>query len=542
MVRKIWYTIRVFPIESQMNHVQKEKVIIESRVVKHRDVNKIKRNTWITLAILGFLTILSFSYLMYWLFAKEADKASTNLPIAAVPPVSSGAAGGKNETVPKDVPNTVPNAPTNVSPNDAAGNGAQSSADKPADSTANNGQVPGDTSAASGTSVNANGNADTGSGTSTNNAGVKLTFVGDVMFAGNVEELLKRNGWDYPYRYMKEYLEKADITIANLETPISTRGTAQTKEYVYRSSSAALPALKDAGIDLVNTANNHILDYGVDALLDTMEALDKADIKRVGTGNNSEEAYKPVIIERNGMRIAFLGFSRNVPDNGWFASKKPGVAETYTTKLPLEAITQAREEADLVVVIAHWGVERSDVPVKEQTDLAHQYIDSGADLVVASHPHVLQGFEQYKGKWIAYSLGNFIFTTNAEPATWETMVLDAVCTKDRNCELQMLPVLTKGAQPVRMPELEGAKLMERMTRISFNARVEKDGKVVTAPAKNPVSEVAPAVKAPAAVKTDDKKAGTTAKPAQSTQPTKPAAAVDKPSTPASTQQSKPSAP
>ncbi|NHN31304.1 CapA family protein [Paenibacillus sp. S3N08] len=356
------------------------------------------------------------------------------------------------------------------------------------------------------------------------------------MFAGNVEELLKKNGWDYPYRYMKEYLDKADITVANLETPISTRGAAQTKEYVYRSSAAALPALKDAGIDLVNTANNHILDFGVEALRDTMEAIDKVDIKRVGTGNNIDEAYKPVIMEKNGIKVAFLGFSRNVPDTSWFAGKqKPGVAETYTTKLPLEAITKAREEADLVVVIAHWGIERQDVPAKEQTDLAHKYIDQGADLVVASHPHVLQGFEQYKGKWIAYSLGNFIFTTNAEPATWETMVLDAVCTKERKCDLQMLPVLTKGAQPVRMPEAEGTKLMDRMTRISFNALVDKDGKVLSAPAKQPVSEV-PAVKAPAATtnKPAEKKAGDGA----ATQPVKPSTSKEKPES--TTTQPKPS--
>ncbi|TDF95979.1 CapA family protein [Paenibacillus piri] len=332
-------------------------------------------------------------------------------------------------------------------------------------------------------------------------ADVKLSFVGDVMFASKVEDLLKKNGWDYPYHYVKDYLTKADITVANLETPISTRGTPQFKEYIYRSSPDALPAFKEAGFDIVNASNNHILDYGQDALLDTMDELDKIGIKRVGIGRNSQEAYGHEIIEHNGIKVAFLGFSRVVPETGWFAgNNKPGLAETYSTKLPLEAIAKAREEADLVVVFAHWGVERKDRPVKEQTELAHKYIDQGADLVIASHPHVLQGFEQYKGKWIAYSLGNFIFTTNTEPATWESMILNATCTKERSCDLQMIPILTKGAQPVRMTEEDGAKLFDKMSRISVNAKLDLDGKVTwsdKAP-EPPASDSAPPAKPPAA--------------------------------------------
>ncbi|WP_256711190.1 CapA family protein [Paenibacillus sp. FSL H7-0331] len=509
---KIWYTSKVFLFANSMNRLQKEKIVIETRAVKHRDVNKIKRNTWITLGIIGLVTIACFSYLLIWLFGKDSDKALPAPAASTAPAVASGGTTSKTEVA----------KPSNAAASGNAGNGTSSNGttDKPSDSSNLNGQVPGTKPAA-----NSSGS------TSTNRSSVKLTFVGDVMFAGNVEQLLIKNGWDYPYRYMKEYLEKADITVANLETPISSRGTAQSKDYIYRSSPEALPALKDAGIDLVNTANNHILDYGTDALLDTMDALDKVDIKRVGTGRNIDEAYKPVIMERNGIKIAFLGFSRNAPDAGWYAGKqKPGVAETYSTKLPLEAIANAREVADLVVVITHWGIERQDVAAKEQTDLAHKYIDQGADLVVASHPHVLQGFEQYNGKWIAYSLGNFIFTTNAEPMTWETMVLDAECTKDRKCNLQMLPVLTKGAQPVRMPEAEGLKLFERMSRISFNAVVANDGKITAGPTKQPISDIVAPAKPPAADKPADKKTGET-KPVQPAKPsTQQPAQTPKPNT------------
>ncbi|MEC0211602.1 CapA family protein [Paenibacillus ehimensis] len=313
---------------------------------------------------------------------------------------------------------------------------------------------------------------------------VNLTFVGDVMFGSKVDDLLQKNGYDYPYKYVKPYLEKADITVANLETPITTRGAAQEKEYVYRSSPKALPELKRAGVDLVNLANNHSMDYGVEGLLDTLGYLEAQDIKRVGAGRNADEAYEHVIIEQKGMKIAFLGFSRVIPDTSWYAGQsKPGMAETYSTKLAFEAIGKARAEADLVVVIAHWGEERKAYPVKSQTDLARQYIDQGADLIVASHPHVVQGFEQYKGKWIAYSMGNFIFTTNDNPNTWESMILEASCTKERSCDLSMVPILTKWAQPVPMVDGDRDKLFEKLTNLSVNAQIDKEGRITLGPTR-----------------------------------------------------------
>ncbi|MBE1441114.1 CapA family protein [Paenibacillus sp. OAS669] len=439
---------------------------MESRTQKQLEEKKNIRKTWITLGVLAVLTIASFSYLMNWLNKKDNPELSA--PPVEVSPKGSGGAAPGNNLVNGSTVNT-----------DSALNGNAKDPAPAADA------------------------ADSGKQT------VKLSFVGDVMFGSKVEDILKKNGWDYPYRYVKDYLSKADITVANLETPITMRGSAQSKDYVYRSSPQALPALQAAGIDLVNTANNHILDYGPEGLLDTLDELDKIGMKRVGTGRNSDEAYQSVIMERNGIKIAFLGFSRVAENTDWYAGKnKPGVAESYSTKLPLEAIAKARAEADLVVVIAHWGVERKDRPVKDQTDLAHKYIDQGADLVIASHPHVVQGFEVYKGKWIAYSLGNFIFTTNEEPATWESMVLHAECTKERTCELQMVPILTKWAQPVRMTDEDGAKLFDKLSSLSINAKVDKEGNITEGPpppqpTPTPTPKPAAPTKKPAA--TDTKK-------------------------------------
>jgi poly-gamma-glutamate synthesis protein (capsule biosynthesis protein) len=187
-------------------------------------------------------------------------------------------------------------------------------------------------------------------------------------------------------------------------------------------------------------------------------------------------------VEKKGMKIAFLGFSRVVPDTSWKAGfKHPGVADTYDYKAPVLAIEKARAQADLVVVIAHWGLERTDTPVAYQTELAHRFIDAGADLIIGGHPHVLQGFETYKGKWIAYSLGNFIFTTNNVKETLETFILNASCSKDRKCTLQAVPVLTKYAKPEVMKLEQGAALFDRITAVSFHAQIQPNGQLIENP-------------------------------------------------------------
>ncbi len=313
---------------------------------------------------------------------------------------------------------------------------------------------------------------------------VRLSFVGDVIFASTVEYVLQDKGFDYPYTNVKPFLQDADLTIANLESPITKRGDEQKKEYVYRSPPEALPAFKEAGFDLVNLANNHILDYGVEGLIDTFDNLDKAGLKRVGAGRNVKEAFQPVVIEKKGMKIAFVSFSKVVPTADWKAGKypdgkdRPGVADTYALEMPLESIRQAKTMADIVIVIAHWGVERNDLPEAYQKEYARKYIDAGADLIIGGHPHVLQGFESYKGKWIAYSLGNFLFTTRPDaPKTWDSTVLQASCSKQEGCELKMVPVLTKWALPQIMQQPESIKLFERLSSISFGAIVDKDGMV-----------------------------------------------------------------
>jgi len=310
---------------------------------------------------------------------------------------------------------------------------------------------------------------------------VRLAFVGDVLLGEYVGTLLERNGFDYPYTHVREVLQAADIAMANLETAVTEAAGEKPglKTYEFRSDPAALPAFREAGFDLVNLANNHTLDFGPEALRDTMRHLDENGLLHVGAGENADEAFAPEYIEAGGLRIAVFGFSRVIPDTDWKAGKdKLGLADTYNYTRPVEEIRKAAETADLVVVLTHWGDEGTEEPhPQEQVELGRRFVDAGAHLVVGSHPHVLQGFERYGDGWIAYSLGNFIFTKSKNPLTYDTGILEATCGKGGECELRMVPFRADTPQPQPMDGESRAALLRKLSGLSAGAEVLEDGTI-----------------------------------------------------------------
>ncbi|WP_373232855.1 CapA family protein [Cohnella sp.] len=309
---------------------------------------------------------------------------------------------------------------------------------------------------------------------------ISLALVGDILPAARVLELMNQNGYDYPYRKAKEILSAADITAGNLESSITTRGTAaENKQYLFRAPPETLPAIKEAGFDYLSLANNHSMDYGWEGLSDTMDSLDDIELQHSGSGNDDVEAFTPAYIERKGITVAFVSVTRVVPEPSWKADRNhAGVAEAYSPNRAVGAIKEAKKNADLVVVMVHWGEERSEKPIAHQTDLGHRFVDAGADLVVGSHPHVLQGIEAYKGKWIAYSLGNFVFSTTTSSKTSETGVLNAECDKAGACSLTFHPMFATNSQPAPMDPVKGKELLKRLSTLSIGAAVEEDGSIV----------------------------------------------------------------
>ncbi|GIO68848.1 CapA family protein [Paenibacillus cookii] len=309
---------------------------------------------------------------------------------------------------------------------------------------------------------------------------VTIHFVGDMIFSGKVETLLEKNGYSYPFHYLGDMFKKDDLTLGNLETPVTTGGvSAQNKQFVFKSSPQALEALRAAGMDVVNLGNNHILDQGEVGLLDTINYLDQSGIQYVGAGKDADRAYQPVYFERGGMKIAVIGASRVYPETNWAAgTNKPGVASAYDkASRVIATIGEARKKADLVIVMVHWGIERALTPNDIQKKLGHDFIDAGADLIIGGHPHVLQGLEQYKGKWIAYSTGNFIFTKSGTPSTWKTAVFQATCKKS-GCSMKLVPFHAELGQPVPMNAQEGSQLMKELQNLSIGGvKISGDGVV-----------------------------------------------------------------
>lgn len=306
-----------------------------------------------------------------------------------------------------------------------------------------------------------------------------IHFAGDTIFSNKVATKLEQHGYDFPYVYVRDLFLKDDLTIVNLETPVTERGVgAENKTYVFKSSPKALPEMAKAGIDAVNLANNHSLDQGVEGLLDTMEHLDDNGILHVGAGKDRADAYAPIYVERKGIRIAICGFSRVIPESDWAAGKnKAGVAITYDSKLAVASIQEARQHADLVFVVVHWGKERVTELEDHQSTLAHEYIDAGADMVIGGHPHVMQGIEKYKDKWIVYSAGNFIFSKSNDPKTWDTAIFQAKCTRDGSCNLSLVPMRTELAQPVTISTEDSVEILKEIETLSPGITIDDSGQV-----------------------------------------------------------------
>ncbi len=242
---------------------------------------------------------------------------------------------------------------------------------------------------------------------------ITLLFAGDVYLSDHVMNAYQRAGGISGVldAGIRAEINAADIFMVNQEFPFTNRGTAaEDKQFTFRIPPEKVSMFTEMGIDIVTMANNHILDFGSEGITDSLAALDGAGITHVGVGEDLEQAKKPVILEVKGKKIGFLGLSRVYMAASWAAGAgHPGVFSTYDPTLPLQEIRALRSQCDYLVVYVHWGIERNTEPEDYQRNMGRQYIDAGADLVVGSHPHVLQEIEYYNGKPIAYSLGNFVF-------------------------------------------------------------------------------------------------------------------------------------
>ncbi|PCI19526.1 hypothetical protein COB64_03620 [Candidatus Wolfebacteria bacterium] len=259
---------------------------------------------------------------------------------------------------------------------------------------------------------------------------LSLMFVGDIMLDRGVKKSVDKN-FDGDISALFKHmvlLQSADILFGNLEGPVSDKGTDLGNKYSFRMDPQALPALKNAGFDILSFANNHVGDWGRTAFEDTLERLKENNLLFAGAGRNSKEAEEPRIITKNGITVGYLAFSDLGPS--WIAAKgdTSGILLANNPHFE-EIISNAAAQVDALVVSFHWGNEYKPHSSR-QTKLSHQAIDAGAKLIIGHHPHIIQDTEEYKNGIIAYSLGNFIFDQHFSQATMEGLLLDITLVKN----------------------------------------------------------------------------------------------------------------
>lgn len=297
---------------------------------------------------------------------------------------------------------------------------------------------------------------------------VTIAAVGDVMLGGSMAATVRELGADHPFGPTRGILAAADVAIGNLEAPFGTRGRPFKKRFTFLVPPVHAAALARAGFDVMALANNHMMDYGPEPLAATLALLDSLGIAHSGAGPDAARARAPAIVERNGVRIAFLSYSRVHPLQFWAGRKKPGTAAADDAAVAAD-IREAKTHADLVVVSVHWGAELMDRPKDYQVRLAHAAVDAGADLVLGHHPHVLQGLELYKGRLIAYSLGNFAFGSGSRRCT-ESIILLAEFDGGALARVRAVPLCVDNHrvnyQPAPLAGAEGRAVLDRLNAIS----------------------------------------------------------------------------
>jgi len=271
-------------------------------------------------------------------------------------------------------------------------------------------------------------------------ATLTVSAVGDMIFDRRVKTLIQAEGGTAPLSAVASHLKAADVTVGNLESPLSSGGTKNAaKDVTFRGDQRGVEGLAAAGFDLLSLGNNHVLDYGPAALADTVKSLDARSIGHAGAGADKDAAWKPAVVERDGTTVAFLSFSHILPPGFVATSSRAGLAQGRNN---MEAVTaavrSAKERYDYVIVSFHWGVEYEDDANGDQVRDARMTIDAGADMVLSHHPHVIQAVEFYKNRLIAYSTGDFVFDHYSRK-TGESFILDASLGPDGVTDVRVTP-------------------------------------------------------------------------------------------------------
>ena len=305
------------------------------------------------------------------------------------------------------------------------------------------------------TSTPAETGTPTSTGTSTPSMTVNLEAVGDIMLARSVANQVLSKGPGIVFAGVQSALDSADVLVGNLECALTSVGEPQHKSFTFAAPPDTAKSLELAGFNILSLANNHAMDYGGPGLLDSRNNLWKVGIASAGVGANSSEAHAPILIQRNGLRLAFLAYADVPVENGGFDARswvatatQPGISWADIDQITAD-VTAARNQADVVIVFLHAGYEVNTYipPVSiNQRKEAYAAIDAGAALVIGSHSHILEPIEKYHSGVIAFSLGNFVFDEYRGLAN-ASIILHVVLSPAGVQSYDWIPVLIENGLP-----------------------------------------------------------------------------------------------
>ena len=308
-----------------------------------------------------------------------------------------------------------------------------------------------------------------------------LSFVGDVSLADNWYIMPKydergKGIYGILSEEVVKVMTESTLMIANNEFTVSDRGEKMPgKYYTFRASPSRLKIYDEMGVDLVTLANNHVYDFGSVAFNDMIDSFNEYKIPYIGAGKNIEEAKKPYYFIINGYKISFVNATRAeklilTPEA---TETEGGVFRCYDPTNLINVIKEEKEKSDYVIALIHYGKEDSHELEEVQVESSKQYIDAGADIIIGSHAHVLQGIEFYKDKPIMYNLGDFIFNNE----TKDTGIFQIKLSNDGNMEYYFIPALEQDEYTKLLDGEERGRVINNLNTWSVNAIINKEGKI-----------------------------------------------------------------
>ncbi|MCK4525473.1 MAG: CapA family protein [Candidatus Andersenbacteria bacterium] len=292
---------------------------------------------------------------------------------------------------------------------------------------------------------------------------IKMIAVGDIMLSRAVEQkMIQKNDYKYPFLETADVTKSGDIVFGNLETSIISGRIIQDNEMIFRADPKSVEGLKFAGFNILNLANNHIMNFGKSGLESTIKILDENNILHIGAGTGKEDIYSSVKKEIKGTKFAFLGFTYNSDQRRLPNSNVYGVANMEIEKMK-ECVRKAKLENDIVIVSMHAGTEYKISSSYFQENFARNAIDAGADLIIGHHSHVVQNVEKYKEGYILYSLGNFVFDQMWSNETRLGVIAEIVFRDKKIDNINFIPVkIYDYSQPAILEGKEAEMILERL--------------------------------------------------------------------------------